>query len=442
MLRLLLALALVAAPTAVRAGERSDEAVVRDAFHFAFPVYELARTRHQSLSRAAAAGGPGVNRLIHRTQLSDHTARNVTTPNNDTLYSHAWLDLAASPILLSIPALPDRYHSVALMDVFGDNFAVLGTRATGGRASRFLVVGPEWKGRSPRGSRLLRAPTNDVWLLLRVLVDGTADLPAARLAQSRFIVTPIRTAVAAPSPAATADASPDQFLSVVNRMLGRSPLPPVHARRIARFAPAGVRPGRADAWAALDPETQSLWRKGIGGFRRGLADGLRHVGAVHDGWSYPKPGIGVFGADDLYRARVALGGLGALPSEEAVYLSAGEDADGRELDGRTTYRLRIPARVPMDGFWSLSLYEIAPDGRLFFTDNPIGRYAIGNRTSGLLREPDGSIVVSIQRDPPSRRENWLPTPSGPFRLTFRAYLPRPELRSGRFRLPPVEPTGS
>ena len=49
----------------------------------------------------------------------------------------------------------------------------------------------------------------------------------------------------------------------------------------------------------------------------------------------------------------------------------------------------IPADVPVNSFWSLSLYERLPDGRLFFVDNPINRYAVGNRTP-----PFKSPVVS------------------------------------------------
>ena len=48
----------------------------------------------------------------------------------------------------------------------------------------------------------------------------------------------------------------------------------------------------------------------------------------------------------------------------------------------------------------------------------------------------------MQANAPSgeRVVNWLPSPKGPFRLVFRAYLPGPAFLDGSFRLPPVEAT--
>ncbi|MEI6418754.1 MAG: DUF1254 domain-containing protein, partial [Sphingomonadales bacterium] len=66
---------------------------LRRAFRFAFPVYEMLRTRQLQLGRAEAAGFPNANNiLLPRLTLSDANARDITTPNNDTLYGSAWLD--------------------------------------------------------------------------------------------------------------------------------------------------------------------------------------------------------------------------------------------------------------------------------------------------------------------------------------------------------------
>jgi hypothetical protein len=103
--------------------------------------------------------------------------------------------------------------------------------------------------------------------------------------------------------------------------------------------------------------------------------------------------------------------------------------------------LHFPADrpLPVDSFWSLSLYESTPDGQFFFVDNPLGRYAIGDRTPGLTLNEDGSLDIWIGHESPGaeRESNWLPAPAGPFALFMRAYLPRPELLDGRYRLPPV-----
>ena len=93
---LLLVLALLVSGP-VRA-ESADVALTREAFRFGFPVYEMARTR------SAATSLLPTNMLGHRRTLSDASSRWVTTPNNDTLYSSAWLDLRAGPVL-GLPGL-------------------------------------------------------------------------------------------------------------------------------------------------------------------------------------------------------------------------------------------------------------------------------------------------------------------------------------------------
>lgn len=115
------------------------------------------------------------------------------------------------------------------------------------------------------------------------------------------------------------------------------------------------------------------------------------------------------------------------------------DGPDRSFDGRREWRLDLP-RLPLDGFWSLSLYAQAPEGGLFFVENPLRRYAVGDRTPGLAKGADGGVSLRIgSRDPGGAlRANWLPAPAGPFTLVMRAYLPRPDLLEGRFRLPPVQ----
>lgn len=98
---------------------------------------------------------------------------------------------------------------------------------------------------------------------------------------------------------------------------------------------------------------------------------------------------------------------------------------------------------PVNGFWSLTMYERTPDGQSFFTDNALRRYAIGNRTPGLKTNGDGSLDIWIgHADPgPERQSNWLPAPAGSFTTTLRAYLPRPTMLNGTYRLPRVVPVG-
>jgi hypothetical protein len=415
---------------------RIDEALI-----YAFPLWEIARTRHADFAHADPALRMTPNTVRHDRALCDHTSRWITTPNNDTLYSRAWLDLSGGPVRVTVDAQPPgRYWSVALMDAYSNHFAMLGTRLDGVGPVTVTLVGPRHAGPLPAG-RVLRTPGDDVWLLGRWIVDGPADLPAAQAMQDRLHVA--ASGAAHPARVVPADlGSPANLLAVVNEQLARNPPPAADAAVLERCAALGLRSGDTDAGARLAPALHEAWRERLAlalpTIRRAGAAGALSV----QGWTVRPPELGNFGTNYALRAAVALGGLAALEPIEAAYASRRTDARGEALTGQRRYRLRVPPQgLPIDAFWSLTMYEATRDGRLFFVDNPIGRYAVGDRTAGLRRSADGALEILMQHEPPSDpalRANWLPAPAGPFVLSLRAYLPRPEYRSWQAALPTVD----
>ena len=142
----------------------------------------------------------------------------------------------------------------------------------------------------------------------------------------------------------------------------------------------------------------------------------------------------------MARAATTAVGLGANVPAESVYFQAGTDASGAPLRGASGYHLHFAASAlpPIDrrAFWSLTAY--GPDH--FLVANAVNRYSIGDRTTGLQYGPGGSLDLYVGATPPAGHEtNWLPTPPGPFTLIFRAYLPGPQIRSGAWAPPPIQP---
>lgn len=412
----------------------SDLEAARQAFFFAFPLYEMSRMRQVMLS----PDGARINSLRHRTMLSRPQDRSITTPNNDTLYSSAWLDLAGGPVRLSIPPMQRRYHSIELMDAFSDAFAILRNETEEERA--FLIVGPGWKGEADPNEAVVRSPTRDAWLVARTHVKGTDDLSEALRVQSAYGLQATGEPVTNPDSAEQIPPQPDgrQFLAAVNTALERGPLPRVHAERLACFSKAGIAPVLAGTKSGIDAAMLQTWNDNISRFYAEAMHAFENSGTLKDGWRYPDPNIGDFGTDDIYRSAMALGGLAAMPIGEAINPMTNIDSQGERLTGASEYQLRIPADVPVDGFWSMTLYESDGAGRWFLYDNPFNRYAIGSTTPGLEKEKDGAVVVQISHREPPTRSNWLPAPEGDFRLVFRAYQPQAEWFEDRFYLPPVE----
>lgn len=439
--------------------------LARRATIYLFPVYEMYRARWRATVDETNPQRQRLNRFRHMPTLADSTTRDVTTPNADTLYSSAWLDLSLEPLFLTVPPVGDLYCSYAFIDLFTDNFLVVRPRLKGNGLVTHMIVGPKWNGDAPGDVTLVRAPTTSAWLLGRILVDGPGELDRVRILQNRVLLeTPdmrnerriletgelmrFRTQ-APPEPVADWPAPhpdvPFDLFDIGMRALGESPLPERDRPLLEALAPLKLKPGRRfDQRAFSDAERRAI----LAGMEQGHAD-IRTAagrGRTIDGWTYGERHLGNFGDDYLYRAATALTALGALVPGEAVYVSCAVDAERRPLSGTQRYTLTFPADrlPPARAFWSLSAYEVTPGGRAFFADNPIDRYSLGDRTPGLVRNADGSLTLYIQRESPRDEQtaNWLPAPDGPMRLVLRAYQPDDAMIEGRYRVPPVRRNSS
>lgn len=160
----------------------------------------------------------------------------------------------------------------------------------------------------------------------------------------------------------------------------------------------------------------------------------RAITTTVNGWSSIRtcgqPGNGI-----LVRAASAK----ALPAvnvfEEAAYWTTMKDGSGQTLSGGHEYVLHFAAGQlpPNDAFWSLTITDVVG----YMVSNPIGRSSFNDR-SNLAENADGSVDIYLQHAAPTGHEqNWLPTPSGKFKLMLRAYLPGAAVLDGTYRVPPV-----
>lgn len=137
------------------------------------------------------------------------------------------------------------------------------------------------------------------------------------------------------------------------------------------------------------------------------------------------------GPDDVDPVRHLIGaaaGWGGLPLSEASYMGVEPKVPAG------TYRLRM-ADVPVDGFWSVSVYN----ARGYFEVNPEGRYSVNSVTG--VRDEDGAITVRFV--PPGGVEgaNDIPVPEG-WNFLVRLYRPREEILDGRWTVPDLVPEDS
>lgn len=369
--------------------------LAQEAYVYALPMVVLETYRRRCMARG------GMQRFLHAPRLFTASDRQITTPNCDTLYSDLWLDLSQGPARIRFPGTGERFFSLMLLDAYTNNIAVLGTRTTGPAGVDVTLIGPQHSSAGIAGE-VIRAPTPTVYGLARILVDSDEDLAAARALQALLQVEAPAADPAETEPV-TRDTPSDLFFAEANRLIRRNRPPVTDLALLRRIAPLGVGPDDLFDATRFSPAEAEAIEAGTRAIAARLARIQTSMARGGNGWVWPRRNLGVYGQDYFLRAAVSVGGLGALPLEEATYLRSGGTA-GEPFDGRRLWRLHFAAgnELPVDAFWSLSLYEATPSGEFFFVPNPLGgtRSATAHRGCGAM--PTARWTSGFPRKAPAR----------------------------------------
>lgn len=416
-----------------------------DSFAFGFPLLTMAGAMRHAIN----GGGAPLNRFAHLHRFPDPTLKAIVGTDAHTLYSLAWLDLSAEPLLVDLPDTGGRSYLMPLIDAWTDAFVCLGPRTVGTSGGTYAIVGPGWSGPLPGGVKRFDAPTNIAWAICHIHATGREDLDFGLALQQRLTLTPLSAYgnSQAPSekeidPELDSRPSPNrkpmemtagEFLEELARVMGANPAASGDRPILDRLAAIGLRPGQPFAWANLPAAIREALESGLDDGREAVA--VPPTPRLENGWQSLHEGLGTDGIDYLRRAQIANVALGIAHPEDAVFPLAAIDGEGRRLNGAHRYVLRFePAGVPpVEALWSLALYDIDQ----LLVDNPIDRYAIGDRDE-LELGPDGSLEIAIQHDRPSGSDaNWLPAPEGDFNLMLHMYWPGRRALDGSWAIPPV-----
>ena len=384
------------------------------------------------------------NEYFHWSKLSTPEASPFPAPNNDTLYSTAWLDLRKEPAILTMPDTKGRFYTAQVMDMSTETIGNFGRRLYGTKKAVFAVVGPGWRGKLPAEVRAIaRCETSFAHIIMRVLVDGPEDVPAVTALQQQFSIASFSRYKSGLKGGGEAETFPlykgssaTERMAMLDRIIRASPVRSSDRGFVASFAPIGVGPFKSSF--QISPSEELLAEAERNATKAIIALGPRS-GAFVAGWRMPPKAIGNYDIDYLQRASVWEGGTANIP-EEAFYPTALFDSAGHPLDGSTgRYVLRFPADglPPARSFWSLTMYKYENNE---LVANSIRRYSIGDRTRGLQRDTDGSLSIVIQADQPGgdQASNWLPAPRGHFYLVLRLYGASEAALSGKWTPPAIE----
>ncbi len=279
-----------------------------------------------------------MNVLYNAVTLDGPNSTPVADPNDDTLYSTAFLDLRAGPQLLHVPSMSGRYVNFQLLDMYTNTIADIGVLTDGRHGGTYALVGPGWHGTIPKGDVRIDVPTPDAWLLGRTQVKGPADLLTAVELEAQYSLTALSghgsgttggpSTLACPAPALPSSTSLG-FLDDLEKDMAADPPLAVDGPVVRAMAAAGIGTGRAPI--ATSSRNAAQYRRALGLGAHLLPGGVG--GGSTTIWTgYDQAAVGSYGTDYLERARVAKETLGTQVPAQAVYLGA-----SRARSGATNY---------------------------------------------------------------------------------------------------------
>jgi hypothetical protein len=435
------------------------KAIAQDGYVFGLPLVYIATQADMetNVSKPDGARAP-LNQFAHHRDFPDAKNNKIVGMNVDTLYSLAQLDLSAEPIVLVVPPMQGkRWWIMQVLVAWNDVPGAPGSRTNDEKGGAFAIEGPNFKGDLPAGLEPIRCDTNLVTLGGRTYTGGPHDYAAVHKIQDEYQLIPLsqwkgpgtrytppadvpvkpNVDSKTPVPTQVFRMTAEQFFGRLSELLVNNPARAADAPIMARLAKLGIKAGAPFKMDAFDAETRKAVEDGIAAGQQAIRDAESKMGEMVNGWQMALD-LGRYGTRYTYRAAWTYFAVGGNLVEDAIYPLGLVDADGQRFNGANRYILRFTKDQipPVEAFWSLTLY----DKDSYLVDNPIKRYALGDR-SNLKVDRDGSLTLYIQSESPGadKARNWLPAPKeGAFKLALRLYVPKKQVADGTWKPPAVQ----
>jgi hypothetical protein len=444
--RLAFILSLLRKRRQVKLSEDADD-IVMEAYLFLYPLLVQEMSRRYMTGRVP----PGVirrgaivaptNEWFHLQAYPTAEEKVYVRPNFDTLYSILWGDLSKGPITIRIPDAKGRFYLLPMLDMWSEVFAVPGSRTDGGLAGTWTIVPKGYTGRV-RGTRI-ESPTSTFQIIGRTRADGPSDYRAVNKWREGWEIDAPRFPWRRDRgldyrilpPEAVERMGALEFFNYGLALLeqyGAHELDSVVLERMARI---GLEPGerikpRSDL-GRLVADVPLAGQAAMWEYQKTKS------GHPVDGWLFHNEQMGVWGVNYLRRAWVALTGLGANRTEDAIY-----PVNQSGMVGEKNYVLHFDKGKfpPARGFWSVTMYDY--EG--YQCANELNRFAVSSWMP-FKYNSDGSLDLYIQHKNPGKDKeaNWLPSPaSGNLGVTMRLYWPKPEALDRSWLPPAVKEAGA
>jgi len=422
--------------------------IAKEAYVFTYPLVMYYRTMYmQAIDANSSSCSGGFGKWLHLGTSSPKDT-DIVTPNNDTPYSYAWVDLRAEPWVLTVPKIDSkRFYTSQWDDLWGFVLDNVGSVEDGNDGVSVLLASPTWDGDVPDGvARVVRGDSWFLGSLTRTQLYDAGDLANVQKVQHEYRLEPLSSHLGQPVPAPAPDIdwlpwkegleTTPEFWTYANFVMSLTTPNPQDEDVLERIAEIGVAPGKQWDASALPDGIATAVADGMGEAQKELKDGANNI---------TDPSLFFRSRQDLDkdwfdRALGVLAGIFGNVKAQSVYFAPSADDQGVLFDG-SKYRYSVTfaadALPPVKYFWSFTMYKLP---QRWLVDNPLDRYSLGSATPGLQTADDGSITIYFQTESPGKdkESNWLPTPSGPFWPVYRTYGPGTAILNQSWKLPTIE----
>lgn len=389
--------------------------------------------------------------------------RNQTlTPNPDALYFMVFFTTKDGPVVLDLPpaegAASFNGNIVTAWQLPLEDAGLLGYDQ--GKGGKFLVLPPNYQGTVPEGYIPLRSEVYGGYMLFRsnLASHGDADVQASIAYGKKLKVYSLGQADHPPETVFTdvKDVLFDStirwdgsFFENLNRVVQEEPWIERDRAMIDPLKSLGIEKGKP---FTPNRRTESLLTEGVKEAQTLLEAkydaGLPPFFSETSRWTYPaypdliKAAQANFNDPDAYPIEhrgvaysYAFVGVRRLGAGQFYSISI-RDKEGHAFDGGKTYRLTVPANVPVQQYWSVTAY----DRKTHALIKNVARASRSSQIPELAKKPDGSIDLYFGPKAPRGQEtNWIPTDARrKFELMFRAYGPTKDFFDKKWILPDVE----
>lgn len=437
--------AIAADRTTQQVFDREIERKAVQAVVWGMPVVNYDLMRQEMLAKT-----PGkVGQVIYWGRPLDW--RNQTlTPNPDALYFMVFFTTKDGPVVLDLPPAEAKAsfnaNIVTAWQLPLEDAGLLGIDK--GKGGKFVVLPPGYKEKLPDGFIPLQSEVDGGYMLLRSNLPShaDADVQASIEYGKKLKIYPL-SASGNPPETVFSDVKDVLFDSTIkwdtsffenlNRVVQEEPWIVRDRVMIDQLKSLGIEKGKP---FEPDQHMKSLLSKGMkdaqllleakydAGFPPFFSDKSR--------WTFPtypdliQAGGRGFDEENAYPVdhrgvaySYAYIGLKRLGAGQFYSISI-RDKDGREFDGRATYRLNVPPHVPVQQYWSVTAYDRQTHALI----KNVSRASRSSQIPELAKNGNGSIDLYFGPKAPKGKEaNWVPTdPKRRFELMFRAYGPTKE----------------